>query len=60
MMTATSDAPRLLMLWAMWAAMMAGMMLPTITPCCCSAHAMRNRADGTHATSRIYAMAAGT
>ena len=29
MMTVTWDAPRLLLLWAMWAAMMAGMMLPT-------------------------------
>jgi predicted metal-binding membrane protein len=32
MMTISWDAPRLLLLWAMWAAMMAGMMLPTITP----------------------------
>lgn len=60
MMTVTWDAPRLLLLWAMWAAMMAGMMLPTITPMLLLyARAMRNRTDGTHATSRIYAMAGG-
>ena len=45
MMTITWDAPRLLLLWAMWAAMMAGMMLPTITPMLLLyARAMRNRA----------------
>jgi predicted metal-binding membrane protein len=32
MMRATWDAPYLLLLWAMWAAMMAGMMLPSATP----------------------------
>lgn len=32
MMTADWDAPRLLLLWAMWAAMMTGMMLPSAAP----------------------------
>ena len=60
MMTITWDAPRLLLLWAMWAAMMAGMMLPTITPMLLLyARAMRNRAGTTNATARIYAMAGG-
>ena len=32
MMTTTWDAPHLLLLWAMWAVMMTGMMLPTALP----------------------------
>jgi predicted metal-binding membrane protein len=32
MMTAAWDAPHLLLLWAMWAVMMTGMMLPSATP----------------------------
>ena len=32
MMTPTWDAPHLLLLWAMWAVMMAGMMLPSAAP----------------------------
>ncbi len=32
MMTATWDAPHLLLLWAMWAVMMAAMMLPSAVP----------------------------
>jgi predicted metal-binding membrane protein len=60
MMTVTWDAPRLLLLWAMWAAMMAGMMLPTITPMLMLyARAVRNRADITDPSRRIYAMASG-
>lgn len=60
MMTITWDWPRLLLLWAMWAAMMAGMMLPTITPrLLLYARAMRTRANVTDASARIYAMAAG-
>jgi predicted metal-binding membrane protein len=60
MMTVTWDAPRLLLLWAMWAAMMAGMMLPTITPLLMLyARAVRNRTDITNPSQRIYAMAAG-
>jgi predicted metal-binding membrane protein len=60
MMTVTWDAPRLLLLWAMWAAMMAGMMLPTITPLVMLyARAVRNRTDITNPSTRIYAMASG-
>ena len=61
MMTVTWDAPRLLLLWAMWAAMMAGMMLPTITPMLLLyARAMRNRATAPQRRrARIYAMAGG-
>ncbi|HEX4914713.1 MAG TPA: DUF2182 domain-containing protein [Vicinamibacterales bacterium] len=60
MMTVTWDAPRLVLLWAMWAAMMAGMMLPTLTPLLLLyARAMRNRANIDNASARIYAMAAG-
>ena len=60
MMTVEWDAPRLLLLWAMWAAMMAGMMLPTLTPLLMLyARAVRNRTDVTNPSRRIYAMAAG-
>ena len=60
MMTVTWDAPRLLLLWAMWAAMMAGMMLPSAAPILLLyARAMRNRNDEPHPSRQIYAMAAG-
>ena len=60
MMTVTWDAPRLLLLWAMWAAMMAGMMLPSAAPLLLLyARAMRNRASIAHPAWRIYAMAGG-
>ena len=59
MMTVTWDAPRLVLLWAMWAAMMAGMMLPTITPLLMLyARAVRNRPNA-NPSLRIYAMALG-
>jgi predicted metal-binding membrane protein len=60
MMTVTWDTPRLLLLWAMWAAMMAGMMLPSATPMLLLyARTMRNRATEPHPARQIYAMAAG-
>ena len=60
MMTVTWDAPRLLLLWAMWAAMMAGMMLPTIAPMLLLyGGAMRKREGLRHPSTRIYAMAGG-
>ena len=60
MMTVTWDTQRLLLLWAMWAAMMAGMMLPTITPLLMLyARAARHRPDITNPSQRIYAMASG-
>ncbi len=60
MMTVTWDAPRLLLLWAMWAAMMAGMMLPTLAPALLLfARAARNRPHLRHPSAHVYAMAAG-
>jgi predicted metal-binding membrane protein len=60
MMTVNWDVPRLILLWAMWAAMMAGMMLPTAAPILLLyARAMRNRANEPHPRRRIYAMASG-
>ena len=60
MMTVTWDWPRLLLLWAMWAAMMAAMMLPTMTPALLLyARVMRRRGDEAAAVARINLMAAG-
>jgi predicted metal-binding membrane protein len=60
MMTVTWDAPRLVLLWAMWAAMMAGMMLPSAAPLLILyARAMRNREGLRRPGTRIYAMALG-
>lgn len=60
MMTVEWDAPRLLLLWAMWAAMMAGMMLPSAAPLLLLyARVMRARQAVRHPALRIYAMAAG-
>jgi predicted metal-binding membrane protein len=60
MMTVTWDPPRLVLLWAMWAAMMAGMMMPSAAPLLMMyARAMRNRQGLRRAGARIYAMAAG-
>jgi predicted metal-binding membrane protein len=60
MMTVTWDAPRIVLLWAMWAAMMAGMMLPTAAPLLLLyARAMRNRDGLANPGARIYAMGAG-
>jgi predicted metal-binding membrane protein len=60
MMTVTWDAPRLLLLWAMWAAMMAGMMLPTLAPTLLLfARATRTRQGIGNPSARVYAMAAG-
>lgn len=60
MMTIEWDMPRLVLLWAMWAAMMFAMMLPTATPLLVMyARALRNRPDETRPASAIYAMAAG-
>lgn len=60
MMTVTWDAPRLLLLWAMWAAMMAGMMLPSAAPLLLLyAGAMRRRESVRRPAARIYAMGAG-
>ena len=60
MMTAVWNGQRLLLLWAMWAAMMAGMMLPSATPLLLLyGGAARRRASGVRRTAPIYALAAG-
>jgi predicted metal-binding membrane protein len=60
MMATVWDAPRLALLWAMWAVMMAAMMLPSATPILLLyAGAVRHRGEGPHATVRVYALAAG-
>lgn len=60
MMTVEWDASRLLLLWAMWAAMMAGMMLPTAAPMLLLyARTVRNRPGARQVSARIYALAAG-
>ena len=60
MMTPVWDAPRLIVLWAMWAAMMAGVMLPSATPIVLLyAGAARNRPESDRPAGRIYALAGG-
>ena len=60
MMTMVWDGPHLLLLWAMWAVMMAGMMLPSATPVVLLyAGAARNRYDGQGVAARVYALAGG-
>jgi predicted metal-binding membrane protein len=60
MMTIEWDARRIVLLWAMWAAMMAGMMLPSAAPLLVMyARAMRNREALKNPSARIHAMAAG-
>jgi predicted metal-binding membrane protein len=60
MMTTVWDTPHVLLLLAMWIAMMAGMMLPSAAPVLLLyAGAVRHR-DGSRAAARaVYAMAAG-
>ena len=58
MMTATWDLPHLLLLWAMWVVMMAGMMLPSAAPTLLL-YAMMARSAGDAAAGRIYALATG-
>ena len=52
MMTREWDAHHVFLLWAMWAVMMAGMMLPSAAPLCLLLYgaAARRRAVGRHAT----------
>jgi predicted metal-binding membrane protein len=60
MMTFDWDARHLVLLWGMWAAMMAAMMLPSATPfVLLFARAARHRDDGAGAAARVYALAAG-
>jgi predicted metal-binding membrane protein len=59
MMTPAWDGWHLLLLWTMWAVMMAGMMLPSATPTLAlyAGAARRNGEAGSR--SRVYALAAG-
>jgi len=61
MMTATWDAPHLLLLWAMWAAMMVGMMLPSASPMLLlyGGLARRSATEASAASRQTYAFAAG-
>lgn len=59
MMTATWDAPHLLLLWLMWAVMMAAMMLPSAAPLVLL-YGLAARQRGHHAAVQsIHALAAG-
>jgi predicted metal-binding membrane protein len=60
MMTTDWDATALVLLWAMWAVMMAGMMLPSAWPLLrLYALAARARPDERHAARRVWALGAG-
>ena len=60
MMAATWDGAYLLLLWAMWAAMMAGMMLPSAAPIILLyARAVRQRAETERAPREIFGMVGG-
>jgi predicted metal-binding membrane protein len=59
MMTLTWDFPHFLLLWAMWAVMMSGMMLPSASPTIVLYGAMARRSVERGAASQIYALAAG-
>jgi predicted metal-binding membrane protein len=59
MMTATWDVPHLLLLWGMWAVMMAGMMLPSASPVLLSYGVIARRSARESAARQIYAFAAG-
>lgn len=59
MMTPVWDVPHLLLLWAMWAVMMAAMMLPSAMPLLLLYDgALRRRSSGSSLV-QVYAMAAG-
>jgi predicted metal-binding membrane protein len=60
MMTSSWDTTHVVLLWAMWAVMMAGMMIPTATPLVLLyAGAARGQSDDGSPAARIYALAAG-
>lgn len=60
MMTSTWDATHLVLLWAMWAVMMAAMMLPSATPTLLLyLRAARTRTDGSNAALGVYALVGG-
>jgi predicted metal-binding membrane protein len=59
MMTLTWDLPHLLLLWAMWAVMMAGMMVPSAAPVLLTYGVVVRRSAPGSAAGQIYALAAG-
>ena len=60
MMTTIWDWPRILLLWAMWAAMMTAMMLPSAAPLVLLYAAVAGRhAEGRTPARRVYALVAG-
>ena len=59
MMTLDWDLPHLLLLWAMWAVMMTGMMLPSAAPLVLLYAAAVRRSSPDAASRRTYALAAG-
>lgn len=59
MMTARWDVPHLLLLWAMWAVMMTGMMVPSASPLVLLYGAAARRSAQRTATRQTYALAAG-
>ena len=59
MMTMHWDVPHLLLLWAMWAVMMTGMMLPSASPVVVLYGAAVRRSAQRTAGRQIYALAAG-
>jgi predicted metal-binding membrane protein len=59
MMTPAWDLPHLLLLWAMWAVMMTGMMLPSASPVLLLYGAAARRSTPGTAARQIYALAAG-
>src|SRR5262245_17781120 len=60
MMTPVWDGPHVVLLWAMWAVMMAGMMLPSVAPLLLLyAAAVRKGGAQPRATAQTYALAAG-
>jgi predicted metal-binding membrane protein len=59
MMTVNWDVPHLLVLWAMWTVMMAGMMLPSAAPLVLLYGAAARRSARGTAGRQIYALAAG-
>src|SRR5262245_60899220 len=59
MMTPRWDVPHLLLLWAMWAVMMTGMMLPSASPVLLMYGTVVRRSGRESAGRQIYALAAG-
>jgi predicted metal-binding membrane protein len=59
MMTPTWDASHLLLLWAMWAVMMAGMMIPSVSPMLLTYGVVTRRSAQQTAARQIYALAGG-